>query len=275
MKPLLFLSDIDGTLMTHPHPLSDRVKQAVADFRAAGGLFSLITGRALCSTQEVIRDLQVDLPCILLTGALIYDPKTGANRFQVPCPQEILDKIQIIWQEEPDMSLQVFGPQGVDTLRVNDLVLRAGQPAERTHPVSCPQEITARPVLKLLLSCPDPQRLLERGQELFPLPQYRFAFSSIHFAEVVAPPAGKDTALVRLAQELQVPLDRVWVAGDAMTDLPMFRLAGRSFAPSTSPQLLQEQCHEVIPPATQGGLAQALEEATALLRQEAAQEKEA
>ncbi len=269
MKPLLFLSDIDGTLMTHPHPLHHRVREAVRNFRAAGGLFTLITGRALCSTQPVIQDLEVDLPCILLTGALLYDPATGQNLTQVPWGADIYEKIIRLWQEYPDVSIQVYGPQGVDTLRLNQLVLQAGQPAERTHPVPGPDAITARPVLKLLLSCPQVERLQEVERRFFAGPDYRFAFSSIHFAEVVAARAGKAAAMAGLARQLQVPLERTWVAGDAMTDLPMFQGVGRSFAPSNAPLALQTACSQVVPPATEGGLALALEQACTLLRQEA------
>ena len=70
------VSDIDGTLVTDQKQIPSLVRQAIAQFRQSGGVFTLATGRNYAETERFIRELEVDLPVILCNGALLYDPNT-------------------------------------------------------------------------------------------------------------------------------------------------------------------------------------------------------
>ena len=52
--------DVDGTLMTYDEFLSDEVREAVSDVRAAGHHVVLATGRPLVAALPVARDLGID-----------------------------------------------------------------------------------------------------------------------------------------------------------------------------------------------------------------------
>jgi hydroxymethylpyrimidine pyrophosphatase-like HAD family hydrolase len=69
------LSDVDGTLVDR-HGVDERVKQAVLDFTRQGNWFSLATGRNAFAIRNLTDQLAVNAPCILLTGAALYDAKT-------------------------------------------------------------------------------------------------------------------------------------------------------------------------------------------------------
>lgn len=58
--PRLVALDVDGTLMTYDEFLSDEVRQAVADVRAAGHQVVLATGRPLVAVLPVARDLGLE-----------------------------------------------------------------------------------------------------------------------------------------------------------------------------------------------------------------------
>jgi hydroxymethylpyrimidine pyrophosphatase-like HAD family hydrolase len=60
-----------------------------------------------------------------------------------------------------------------------------------------------------------------------------------------------------MAQRYNVDLSHFFVAGDGMTDLPMIKLGGYTFAPSTSPQVLLEVCDMVIPSCEEDGMEKA------------------
>ncbi len=73
LSDLLLVSDIDGTLMNFPAPIPPRNIEALRRFTAAGGRFSVATGRSIASARPYVEQLPVNAPCILYNGCAIYD----------------------------------------------------------------------------------------------------------------------------------------------------------------------------------------------------------
>jgi Cof subfamily protein (haloacid dehalogenase superfamily) len=68
------ISDLDGTLLNSSQQISKAIKHRVNEFQASGGLFTLATGRTLCSALPFIEELEIKVPVILYNGAKLYDP---------------------------------------------------------------------------------------------------------------------------------------------------------------------------------------------------------
>ena len=59
MKYRIFLSDFDGTLVRADGTISETNKRAIAEYRAAGGIFAVCTGRMLTSILPRLKELGI------------------------------------------------------------------------------------------------------------------------------------------------------------------------------------------------------------------------
>lgn len=75
----LIASDIDGTYLAPGSVLVQRNLDAIARFRAGGGLFTFSSGRIACTIHPNIPLIKETLnaPAVLSNGALVYDFNTG------------------------------------------------------------------------------------------------------------------------------------------------------------------------------------------------------
>lgn len=65
---LLFVSDMDGTLITDRFEMPRRNIDAVRAFMAGGGRFAFATGRTRLSAGAFLDRVEVNAPCILDNG---------------------------------------------------------------------------------------------------------------------------------------------------------------------------------------------------------------
>jgi len=74
---ILYVSDLDGTLLGDDQQLSPTSLAIINDLVAQGMLFTVATGRSLPTTDSVLRGLDLRQPIICMNGALVVDPLTG------------------------------------------------------------------------------------------------------------------------------------------------------------------------------------------------------
>ncbi|MBD5111232.1 MAG: Cof-type HAD-IIB family hydrolase [Ruminococcaceae bacterium] len=80
---VIFMSDLDGTLLTDDKKVLERDLRAIERFREGGGLFTVATGRGYSMAKRVVNELNVDLPCVVFNGAAVFDYKI--DRFLWQC----------------------------------------------------------------------------------------------------------------------------------------------------------------------------------------------
>ena len=108
----LLISDFDLTLTGH----DDRVPQANVDalkeWIAEGGAFSVATGRSLMMAWRRVRDLPRNAPLITFNGAFCSEPTTGETVFSFPMPESYKALLAPILAERPDLSVELQGLEG-------------------------------------------------------------------------------------------------------------------------------------------------------------------
>ena len=112
-------------------------------------------------------------------------------------------------------------------------------------------------ILKLVIAGDDIRELEALGREVFSGGEYKFAFASRHFTEVVSSRAGKDAAMKKLAEIMKIPVGELFAAGDSMSDLPMLKLAGTSFAAEDAMEAVKACCGHIVPSPVHGGMQRA------------------
>lgn len=73
----LYVSDMDGTLLQPDQRLSAVAVTMLNRAIAEGKLFTVATARTPATVGPILRDLHMNLPCIVMTGAAMWDSATN------------------------------------------------------------------------------------------------------------------------------------------------------------------------------------------------------
>lgn len=73
----LFISDLDGTLLDDTHKISQATRSLLNHAIERGALFSIATARTPATVSSIMRGINVTLPFVVMTGAALWDIRTG------------------------------------------------------------------------------------------------------------------------------------------------------------------------------------------------------
>lgn len=259
----LFVTDVDGTLLRTPAPVSAKVCAAAAQFRAAGGGISLCTGRAPASARAPAALIGANCPAILWGGAAIYDFQNRCCLWKRTLPTAAYGGIRRAVEEFPAVSVLVYTQEDIFILRRSPFAEAKGIPEEVLGPLANVEDICGEPI-KVVLISEDEQQVRHCGQQCFGA-CCEVAPASRHFVEVVPPDAHKGQAVQVLSRLLGLERPQIFGAGDGMTDLPMLQQVGRAYAMSNSPEELRCCAHMVLPCVEDEGMVTAFLDAAATL----------
>lgn len=266
MSRKLFVTDIDGTLLNDKVGLSQDVIDAAREFVELGNAFTICTGRSKTGAEHVALQLPLNAPALLMTGSHFYDFAKRKSVRHIALDESIWSLLTSIMCEYPDMAVQVFTPEEIFTLRSNTIFKNKGVRAEQQEEITDFNTAMESPICKVLLVNEDREKIkqakafLEDYEQKIGKRLFIADFASRHFFEIVSIDAGKDTALQKLAVDLDIPKKDIIVAGDGLTDLPMFQHAGLSFAPVDAIEKVKRGADRIFPSAKEHGLLEVFKE---------------
>ena len=76
---VLYISDLDGTLLTNEPSLSEFSRATLMDLLASGLPFSVASARSVVSIRKMLRNLPLSLPVVEFNGAFLSDLETGRH----------------------------------------------------------------------------------------------------------------------------------------------------------------------------------------------------
>lgn len=230
MQYNLVVSDMDGTLLRDDKSISERTLRAVQRYEAAGGRFTVATGRGLAAMERYINDLKTRTPLILLNGCLGYDPTTGADIFAHAIPRATLEQVWPILLEH-GLDLVVHGPRRGLIFGMNDVIAEHlvldGITVDEV-PGMTPANL---PTVIKILTIAEPE-VLDRAEAAIKAAGVRVQLVRSHtiYLEVLPLTGGKGTGLTTLLEHLQIPVAQSLAVGDFLNDLEMLRTAGLGVA---------------------------------------------
>ncbi|MDE1165413.1 MAG: Cof-type HAD-IIB family hydrolase [Pseudomonas sp.] len=257
----LVLSDMDGTLLMPDHSIGPRVRDALAQLRAAGVQFSLASARPPRAMRAQVLELGVDLPTAAFNGGTLVNPD-GSYLVTHPIP---VDAVRA--------SLQLFARHPVAVwVFADDLWLLKDTHGDYTsveqHALGYGPTLVDdfTPYLdrvdKIVASSKDFDLLIELERTLAPLIKGHAlgVRSQDYYLDVTALLANKGDALAALAEHVGVPLAQTAVIGDGANDVAMFKRAGFSIAMGQASASVREQACAVTDSNSQQGVARAIVE---------------
>ncbi len=259
----LIVTDLDGTLINYGSDLvSAEVCAVVAALQERGVLFTIATGRGWASTKQIVEKLQIKLPVILQTGALVRDPETEELLRKRPLSVDLMRELE-----------QMKIPADVDYFYLDDQEqyvaknLSSAAALELFQTPLIAGNFTAQTpngVLKHLFVGTEMEliRLKEQLEKLLPRPNLVLwppsELERTWFLEVFDPSASKGQAVAWLAESLGLSLSEVLAFGDGANDFDLLASVGCGVAMENAPPALIEQAKLVIPGPEAEGIARFL-----------------
>jgi Cof subfamily protein (haloacid dehalogenase superfamily) len=235
------VSDVDGTLVTDEKVLTARAQAAVAELRAAGIPFAIISSRPPRGIRMLIETLGITTPIGSFNGGVIATPALATISEHLLSPAVARRSIEMLdaqgvgpwvfagdkWlvrrSDGPYIGLEErtvgFEPTVVEDFRpyLNDVAKIVGASADFDRVAQCEVEIKAALA----------------GQATV-------ARSQSYYLDITHPLANKGEGLSAIAKLLAVPLAEIAVIGDGRNDVAMFERSGLSIAMgNASPEVRQ------------------------------------
>lgn len=264
----LYVSDLDGTLLTPEKKISEESADILNKLIKKGILFTVATARSPATACEAISNLNLELPGILLNGAVLYDFQN--RRFAGSAPMSCQAAAE---------ALEVYRQAGrlpfLYTLEDNEICVsyeRFGHPAEERFCRERKGKAYKRFEQRKLLLTPedipiyftmmDEKKIVEPlYQKIQMIPGLKAAFyhdnyEEVYFLEVFSSQASKSLAVLRLKEMLRA--DRVVAFGDNGNDVDMLLAADVGCAVENATAEAKAAADLVIGTNTENGVAEYL-----------------
>ncbi len=266
----LFVSDLDGTLITKEEKVSayscDRINRLIQK----GMLFTYATARSLSSAQRAVKGLSVPVPAILYNGGLIYDERNDAvlhrTGFSEEGRREVLDFLHgfgifpFVFSEM-DRRERVSWRKGSETEGMLRYLSRRTEDP-RMNPAFSDEALLSGFIY--YFKCVGPRDLLESAWNILKYDErflcifHQETYQSDFWMEISPRNASKATGVEFLKEYLSC--DRVVCFGDTSNDSDMFDVCDEKYAVMNADDWLKAKATGVIGYCEEDGVAKWLEE---------------
>lgn len=258
----LYVTDLDGTLLSSSEITSDLTNRIINSLVSRGMLFSYATARSYVTASKVTRGLDAHIPLIVYNGAFVIDQGTGEILLSNFFEQDVSGLLRELLAAEIYPIVYAF-VDGVEKFTYladkctwgmqHFVASRRGDP--RDNPVADPAELLRGDIF--YISCIDePEKLApfyEKYKASTHAVYHRDIYSGAQWLELMPVNASKSHAIRQLKALLGC--DRLVVFGDGKNDIDMFLLADESYAVANAVPELKEIATGVILSNDEDGVA--------------------
>ncbi len=252
----LYVSDLDGTLLSRNSRLTDEAAERLNRMIRQGLSFTYATARSILSAGPIVSNLELRLPVITYNGTFVIDPVTKKTIFSsafTNAELALLIELMRKFRLSPIVYSYIDGIEKVSWQRGTEnegmafyLNSRKGDP--RMRGVASPDALFEGNVFHF--TCigeqeelsPFYERVIDEGccQAVFQQELYRKEY----WCELMPKEATKASALLKLKEKLGY--EKVVVFGDAKNDIPMFLAADEAYAVENAVPELKENASGII-----------------------------
>lgn len=229
MKYKMLVLDMDDTLLTDDHKISNRNKELLLKAQDLGVYVVLASGRptpAMTSFAQDLRLPQYGSYMLSFNGAVITEMSTGATLFeQSLSPSEIHQLHDFSVEHKVHILTYIDGTiiSETDSQYIDMETQITGMPYRKVP--SFKEAVNQSAIKCLLLEEPSYLKEVEARLKKH-MPNKSVTTSKPFFLEVTQMGIDKASSLERLAQRLQIDASEIIAVGNASNDLSMIEYAG-------------------------------------------------
>lgn len=254
MPKTLYITDLDGTLLTSGQNVSPKSCEIINRLTEQGMIFSYATARSLITAKKVTAGLEVKTPVIVNNGVFITDSASGEklvkNTFSRSQAEDIFRTLSefgisplvysIIDGEEKFSYIPEKNTRGVNGF----LDTRRGDPRHRP----LPNENGMLDGEIFYFACMDEAGSMSEAHEELKKRYYcvysNDIYSGDQWLEILPKSATKANAVLQLKE--YCGCDRLVAFGDGINDIPMFKAADECYAVENAAPELKEIAGGII-----------------------------
>jgi Cof subfamily protein (haloacid dehalogenase superfamily) len=254
------ITDVDGTLVNDDKTLTSRATSAVAELRASGILFSIISSRPPRGLRLLLGPLEITTPIGSFNGGMIAAPDLSIINEHLLSPAVARRTVDMLNAH----AVQVWVFSGQDWLVCDSNGPYVGL-EERTVGFrakivkdfeaffdGAAKIVGVSRDFELLARCENDVRAALADDA-------SVARSQPYYLDITHPLANKGDALSKVAKLLAVPLAEIAVIGDGGNDVAMFERSGLSIAMGNASLEVQQAADFVTDSNRKEGFANAVE----------------
>lgn len=274
MKKILFVSDLDGTLLRSEQKVSDYTIDVINKMTERGYLFSYATARSLLTAQKVTKGLEAKIPVIVYNGAFTMDNQNYEILDATYMPETILEVLEELMAHDiyPIVYAMIDGEEkySVWETRASKAAMEFVHSRNdiRQRLVSSREELLRGNIF--YITCIDDEKRLapfyEKYKDEYHCVFQKDIYSGEQWLEFMPKAATKASAIDRLKQKLGC--DYVIAFGDGLNDMEMFEHADEAYAVMNADPQLKAVATAVIGGNNEDGVAHYIEERISKLEEE-------
>lgn len=264
----LLALDLDGTLLRHDQAVDPRDVAAIAELRRAGVTVTIVTGRLQSGAAAAARACAIDGAIACMEGSHLVELASNTTLAHHPIEPELAARVRATIAHH-GLAGFVFDAGGIH----HD---HAGAPYARYVATWSPnlrvvEEERAwqtRPLATVAIGEPAAvaaahAALRDHADRVFSVSFSIAAFEGKHALLVRAAGPSKGTALATLCEAAGCTTADAVAIGDWVNDVPMFEVAGRSFAMASAPDAVRAKATDTLATVAGagGGIAEAIRRA--------------
>lgn len=265
-KKVLYVSDLDGTLLRSDETISDQTAKTINDLVEKGMLFSYATARSFVTSQKVTKGINAKIPVIVYNGTFVIDNQTKevliANYFEDDIRAVILELFNheiypIVYSYIDNIEYFSFINTKVTDGMRKFLDTRIGD--SRWREVDTIDELLMGDIF--YVTCIDEASKLypfnEKYQDVYHCVYDKDIYSKEQWFEIMPKKASKANAIRQLKEHLDC--DYIVSFGDGRNDIDMFELSDECYAVSNANDELKTIATGIIESNDEDGVALFLE----------------
>lgn len=253
----LFVSDLDGTLLTAKETVSEYSLRLLNELIDEDGvLFTYATARSLNSAAKAVWGLRQNLPVILYNGAIVMEPWNGNKLYNSHFTGMVRADIRRILHEYdvwPLVYSFLGNKERVSWLRGREtegmkryLSRRAGDP--RLNPVDSPDELKDDEIFYYTYidakERTDVLHAVFEKDARFRCIYQQETYQSDYWLEIM--PAGTSKGAAATVLKERLGAEKLVAFGDALNDRELFRAADEAYAVENADEELKKVATAVI-----------------------------
>lgn len=234
----LIALDMDGTLLTSDHEVSDRTKKAIAEALAKDVHVVLSTGRALKTAYQYAEELKLQSYLITANGGQIYTVDKELLD-QHTLETEMVDRM---WNIGKEMGIYMW------LISTNDVYYG-----------DAPEHLYDHEWLKFGCQSDDKDKLDQMVKELSYYDNLELTNSLPTNIEVNPKGVSKANAIHFLCEKIGITMDEVMACGDSLNDIKMIQEAKIGVAMGNAQEAIKKVANHITDTNDNDGVAKAIE----------------
>lgn len=246
IKKTTLLSDMDGTLLSSSGVVSEGNKEAVRALIEAGGHFGIATGRGHVNALNFIEGVEINAPCILYNGAMLYDfSEKRVLKMETLPKEELKSTLEWVLLNHPGVMVHIYGPDTCHLVSreedADEKILADHQPAV----FSDLEVVMEEPWIKVLLAGRNEALLsIEKELEKSQKGRLRWVYSADIYLEILPLNVSK-ASMIKAMKEIHGEDHLVIAMGDFYNDLELIRDADIGVAMGNAPDDIKAEADVV------------------------------